>query len=94
MVKELKKLFEGMVNKTGIDKVVAITASVFETRVISACLVELSEDDAYDFKLQCSDVAYSLQNHASQNAEKNNWANVAFNLDPRTGNTNKVSRRW
>ena len=89
---ELKQIIKDAANAAGLDKLRLLKPDDFELQVECA-LLDAEVYEAQTMRKKMSRIADTLGGQ-SNGREGSNWKNVAFNLDPATGNSGRVSRSY
>ena len=89
---ELKQIIKDAANAAGLAKLRMVKPENFELQVECA-LIDADVYEAQQMREVMSRIADTLGSQA-QGRDGSNWRNVAFNLDPSTGNSGRVSRSY
>jgi hypothetical protein len=91
-MKELMNIIKMAASATGLDALRLIRPEDFELQVECA-LIDVEVYEAQKMRKSMSRIADTLGSQAT-GRDGSNWRNVAFNLDPSTGNSGRVSRSY
>ena len=91
-MKELMNIIKMAASAAGLDALRLIRPEDFELQVECA-LIDVEVYEAQKMRKSMSRIADTLGSQAS-GRQGSNWRNVAFNLDPSTGNSGRVSRSY
>jgi|18_taG_2_1085343.scaffolds.fasta_scaffold142063_1 hypothetical protein len=91
-LKELKDIIAAAATFAGLNALRLVKPEDFELTVECA-LLDVPVHEAAEWRQKLSRIADTLGSQAS-GREGSNWKNVAFNLDPSTGNSQRVGRSF